>query len=68
MLAHRQPTGHARGDDEERRRAALHQNANQDLDQDGEQECDQRAQQQIPPAIVHQTQAETLSMSADFLE
>ena len=60
VLAQQQPARHDhRGDDEERRHAALRQNANQDLDQDGEQECEYWAQQNSacdrPPSPVRNT-------------
>jgi hypothetical protein len=49
MPAQQQPARHDRRcGDEERRQAALRQDANEDLDHDGEQECEYRAQQNSP--------------------
>src|SRR5580692_7892894 len=60
MLVKQQAARHERrGDDEERRHTALHQNADRDLDDDGEQECEYRAQQDSacdrPPNPVRNT-------------
>src|SRR6202030_2514283 len=60
VLAKQQPARRDRhGNDEERRHAALRQNANQDFDHDGEEECEYRAQQNSardrPPSPIRNT-------------